>query len=278
MIHNFPALVAFVRTNDEGLHEVKQLENAQKVLKHLLGESMSPRRLLTIIANSRFCNELFNFLLAHYRGTSAWSAFEDAVITSHDEWGRGGSCILSTSLAHFFCLVEDQEALIKRHRNILLAEDLPFLPAMDPDRHWGWRVQWYIARKNFLRAWDELKRAHRGLHISDTYTPTDFLRGDVRYAFRASRETVAHLASELFSVVAKDAGLVLDDESRTEYPFHSLRTPESAMSLLKSVAGPDSNWKVSKFGAQIALMARYFAGLEREKRRKKFVRKVRQGK
>ena len=87
-----------------------------------------------------------------------------------------------------------------------------------------------------------------------------------------------NLVKDLFSAVAKQVGLVLDDESRAKYPYHSLQMPESARSLLKSVVDQDEHGDVPKLGAQIALMARYFAGLEREKRRKKFVRKVRQGK
>lgn len=101
------------------------------------------------------------------------------------------------------------EALRKNHEHKLWS-------AINADEYWGQRFLRYLARTDFERAWDEIKKARRGICV---YHGHPFGSGGIYYA-SASMQAVKRMVRELFDAMrsenlvslAKLGGGLIQDE------------------------------------------------------------------
>lgn len=99
------------------------------------------------------------------------------------------------SVAKVVSRVRDWRTLFAKHREALL--DDRFEDMIMPDAYWEHRVCWYLGKRDYCRAWDELVRAGRGF-MTDPKDPNRLHRPDlVDYHFRASHELVTNLVRML---------------------------------------------------------------------------------
>lgn len=216
----FVALVAFVEDNPCGLATIRKQELARRVLQHLLEGKMDALNLFLRAKSSRFRDEFFADITTALKTAGRTEEWARAIVMSPaDWWGEEG--FDPDDVCMYLDDAELFEMVVNKRRELLNDPDHFLFHVLKPDAYWMKRVRWYIASRDYPRAWDELKKALRGFRVSRLAACAQ-RSGDRRYrwnqkfqpleeehghGFWASEEVLKRLVTELFAAMV-GAGLV----------------------------------------------------------------------
>ncbi|MBI5254174.1 hypothetical protein HY932_00085 [Candidatus Falkowbacteria bacterium] len=197
------SLIDFVRDNEDGLYGLTR-PAAQFIVESLADAGMDASQLFARVVCSSEPNFLFVVLYDWLSKDAAQRLrLLDAVVTAPETvW----SYPLSASfVATKFTRAEDFEHLLKRHRTALLYRynELQIFGCFSSDEYWRKRVQQYIAKYDWRRAWDEFHKARRGFFTGTKKVAPKFGKVDLTwYHYEASKSILVALIHELFNIMA----------------------------------------------------------------------------
>jgi|GEM_PF-6295872 len=160
------AFIDFVRHNPRGLSGVK-LGLAKVVIKDLLEDGFPVGDLFIRSLQSVHAQELLIALFEKVRGNPVMrTSLLDGVIHTPEKFWE--SSLDPDAASAMFDEAEDFGYLYANHREMLREQRYnPFLSGLSTDKFWLKRVSWYIAKRDYLRAWDELKKAWWGIYVGE---------------------------------------------------------------------------------------------------------------
>ncbi|MFH0815019.1 MAG: hypothetical protein V1902_03030 [Candidatus Falkowbacteria bacterium] len=197
----FRALLDFARENPDCLSNQVD-EMAEAIIIALADGGMHPRQLFARVLNSTDPNFLFAVVYNKLAQDEAKRLeLLDAVVTA-DEMIWHDAILNAKTVANKFARAEDFEHLLKNHRDALLyqRDERPLFLFVPSDEYWRKRVRWYIAKRDWRRAWDEFRKARRGFFNGPKEEAPRFGKIDMTwYCYEASKETLVALIRELFN-------------------------------------------------------------------------------
>src|SRR3990167_1260392 len=188
-----------VMQNPRGLYGVSNRDVAEKALIWCLDHGLSTSGLLARVIHANHPEYLFSLLCTKLKDSNKRFELLDAVIRVPQRvWDD--AILNAQSVGEIFSGAEDFSHILKYHKDRFLNFERPeFAKCFSSDQFWLHRVRWYIAKGDFRRAWDELKRAWRGFFVGPKDTSV-WLRG-IRpnwYYYAASKKVLAQLVHELY--------------------------------------------------------------------------------
>ncbi len=253
------ALIDFIKQSSTGLTSIADKRQCERIVTILLDEEhMAVEPVLERICHSQFAAELLDFVMEKYRGTTAWSEFLKKVIAiPHAKW-------VKYDVDGFHWKAENE--YIK------------------------WHIRYFIVKKDFRRAWDEINKALSrlgfgiGIHCRNDREVADFLKSLVRELFEAMVT-----AAKLQSLALADYTDVNTSPSHTVYetkPNHhhkprsysaSFKRPSLAFAALWGETKSPGDWRVRTFtpeGGMVLKIAEHFHNRKSEARRQKHLEAV----
>lgn len=208
------AFLDFCRKNPLCLQDAEK-GDAIFAVNTLVSEGMKPHDLMRRIVHSAYSDRLFEALVKIFCAPGNKDRLDllDAVVRQRKSvWEMN---ILDTNrIGEIFDKADDFEYLLKNFSHLLFDQGGHLFEVFHPDEYWRIRVTRYYLKKDFRRAWDELKKADRGFFIGREEDRPLFGRLDPDfYAYRAHDVTVENLTRRLFSYMeeAKLIALTEDD-------------------------------------------------------------------
>jgi hypothetical protein len=207
---------AYVASRPKSLMPLKLVQGEEATVAHLqqlIAEGESDRRLLVLVANCESQRELFQALVTARRRSDTWAEFVTVLLTLPEKtWdGRGGP--LDEDLIHLIstphCLLYPKTEVAKAIRKAITTPDHPLFQSYSFESYWTDHVRHCIGNRDFRRALEAVKRAHRGLPLAERDAPEgpdDFdLRAssvDPKYRCCSIEVTaIRQLIEELFSAM-----------------------------------------------------------------------------
>ncbi len=211
---------AFLDENGDNLVEVDRTEGfdaSRDVLERLIMEGVDDTVLVRAIAVCANQHELFAHLVRNRTGTPCWGRFvETVLLIPEDVWEKGnGDGDLSEDLVAPL-INDDMLARIARPRNDahremrehLTSSNHPLFCAVDFSPYWKSSTQYYVRRGDFWRAWDMIRKAHRGFFMpnreedaQESGNYAGFRQDPANRCCMASKLLLQVLVSELFEAM-----------------------------------------------------------------------------
>lgn len=161
-------------------------------------KGFSCKKLVRRCRHHAWGDDLLRALADRFRNKKRWMNFFRAVIsTPADWWGEYFSVDLAQEILDQPNIME---LLIKEHPKAIREDDHPLFECFQPDTYWARLVRRYIATYDYRRAYDEVKKANKGIRFgeSDKEKKNPFDEKEYSRRFPASREAIAQLIRELF--------------------------------------------------------------------------------
>ncbi|MSU75817.1 MAG: hypothetical protein EXS55_04880 [Candidatus Magasanikbacteria bacterium] len=212
MSEKFRSFVKFLADNANGLvvststaRGIKPISYAMARLAILrLVDRLSCKKLVRRCRHRKWGNDLLRTLSAYFHGKQRWLEFVRAVVLNPVKvWGRYFSVLVAQEIL-------DQEdmmdLIIKEVPDVLDSDnDHPLFECFQPDQYWAKLVHRHIAKRDWRRAYEETKKASKGMRIRQP----NIQKGDrpfddnIPRRFPATKRMVARLIGELFSAMVK---------------------------------------------------------------------------
>jgi hypothetical protein len=260
---------------------------ARAVVSRLLGEYGHEERvtihaLLTIVANSNhfYREELFLTLVDYFLVGPHWGEFIRAMLeVVQKQSGEKGTQVFPLDVVRScFDDTRSFEALWAS-RDLIGNKKHPLFGVIACDRHWESQLRLHVAKGDFARAWDDLKRSlggwlsqqARALHDSDPVEEMQRLRKAVDRGDRYLMATMPvgkALVTELF-LAMHYRGLIPRlpaTEALTAFSYQDMQTPGMTYALMflpytrAREANPPEYYMILR-------MADYFSRQREERRR-----------
>lgn len=237
---NVDAFIDFLcdEENARGLQMVTT-DLAQSVIVELVRRRMSAADLLRRVMHAHEPGKAFTMLFNAYCTQSFAKRHEllDAIMAVPvGRWGTTTHLELDVVASHF-TTADDFEYLFTHHQEDILNDDHPIGLDICPDEYWMKRIRRYIEKRDWERAYDELRRASRGFFSGPKEERPLFGKADsVWYRFHASQATLHTLVQELFEVMVQRnvIAALRDDDAFTSMsaavPLGQSRRPLSGKS------------------------------------------------
>lgn len=307
MIEQFRAFVQFLADQPNGLitgyqvtERVKPVsyDMAKLAILQLAKMGLSCQKLVRRCRHRKWGNDLLRALATHFRGKKRWKNFVRAVIRMPAGcWGK----YFSIGVAQEILDQPDvMELIIREHPEVLQKDDHPLFDCFRPDTYWTSVVRRYIATYDYHRAYDEVKKASKGIRVGQPHEEADknpFKPDTAPRRFAASKQAVGQLVRELFAAMVAhrvlqplaegDHALGRKKERVTVYETkpRGHRKPRkyeqcttvaglefARLFLIRPACGSYENRQPDIFspeGGMILTMARHFADKKSEFRRRK---------
>ncbi len=310
----FDSFVDYLRENEDGIDQVNDLNTACRVLDELAKDGMSAAALVRRCAHWSLAEDLVTHVTKMFwngqKGRRRRELLDALAVMTSEWWDEtglephwfltqiNGWEVLDHFLAHHKSIILDPQGRLyiaaSRFRGALaLVDDF-----------WIYKVRYYIVRKDFRRAWEELNKAYKGLlnHgiVKENYkNRIDFIEAcSDRYnrGWKATYETIGRLAMELYhsmSNAEKLEGSLEDFRSCSRsvaVPVYKIKGPSKPVAYMQQSDRPSFDFAESfvdvgqdagyvgwnqprhftDAGAAILMIAEHFASKRRETRRRKY--------
>ena len=318
----FDSFVDYLRENEDGIDQVNDLNTACRVLDELAKDGMSAAALVRRCAHWSLAEDLVTHVTKMFwngqKGRRRRELLDALAMMTSEWWDEtglephwfltqiNGWEMLDHFLAYHKAIILDPQGRLYiaagRFRGLALVEDF-----------WTYKVRYYIVRKDFRRAWEELNKAYKGFlnHgiVKENYkNRRDFIEACAdRYnrGWKATYETIGRLAMELYHSMSNAEKLEGSlDDFRTCTSWHDIsyyklkgvskpmvcimkRSPRPSFELAKHFIDPkkkvsarpldywyEFEYRFMDSGAAILMIAEHFASMKREKRRRKYETKL----
>lgn len=309
MGERFKAFVEFLADDPDGLRTAYHVIDRVKPVSYNMAKAailclsrrkgFSCKKIVCRCRHHAWGNDLLRALADRFRNKKRWVSFVRAVISIPADWWNE---YFSVDVAQ---RILDQpnvmELLIKEHPEALRKDYHPLFECFRPDTYWSQVVRRYIATYDYRRAYDEVKKASKGIRVGepDEKDNNPFKDDMIPRRFAASKSMVGQLVRELFAAMVAhnlfpplpEGNYVLQDR-RVNVQVYETKPPARhrykprAYEQRTTVAGfdfarlflirPATGWYktrqpdlFSSEGGMILTMARYFAQKKSEVRRRK---------
>jgi hypothetical protein len=246
--HEFEWLVDLVADEEDGLRAVTQKHLAEKVVLALVRGGHPLADVLARAAHSPFADHLLERVIEAVANTARRRELVTALIGLPDKyWSDSWECedFGFPAPPWRFDDPEDFEWMLAHHPEIMRNCEHPLHNAFNADAYWMKRVRRHIVRKDFVRAFDEFKKAFRGFYVNDRPPLARDLRApgyrDARqwqsadaYKYGASPPTLrtlirelhdAMVAAKLIAPVPEGPFTLTADEATVEVKRYQTRVP-----------------------------------------------------
>ena len=274
----------FAHHSEDGLAQVEDPSLALRLLEYFVDGDMPETEVIQRIVWSPYANDLFEKLAEYYQEEQRGKqprALADALMNLPESGWACGNLSMRKVVDWLVKWMTIRE-LFHVFGEHLLDEDHPLFEQVDADAYWTATIQYYVTnRRDYQRAWDQIKKARIGLLKSSAIPPTDgdperlrkFHRDPENRCYRASKECLMRLVGELFDAM-HDAGKVPDLRATdclvyggNPAPNAPIPSLEFAASLgCEKYAGRDV-WRLSPTGAAVLILARHFCDQKNARRR-----------
>lgn len=188
---------------------VDKLSVGEDLVLALVNEGMDDEGLLKRVSMNLFADELFMLLVNVFKGTHRWPTFVRAVINVPRAcWASSGGGLSEDVVVKRFFPLLDGTSLQELIRVVENDRSHPLFDRLFADPFWTARVCHYIAKRDHLRAWEEIKKAKRGMSAANI-TPRNrrererFGHAPEGLYIRASTECQRALAIRLFETMVE---------------------------------------------------------------------------
>ncbi len=210
----------FFKENGDDLAEVDRTEgfNASRdILDRLIKEGADDKDLVTSIAVCANQRELFTFLKKTREGTPRWTRFvETVLLLPYEVWEKGNGDLSEEIVPQLMNadllgrIAKPRNDAHRKMRDNLTSTNHPLYCVVDFSPYWKERTEHFIERGDFWRAWDMIRKAHRGFFIADREEEAREARNVEQYrsdpanrCCHASVDLLRHLVSQLFEAMIK---------------------------------------------------------------------------
>jgi hypothetical protein len=296
------AFVDFLYENDECLEGMSYLK-AKSAILYLARNGMDASGLMKRACHSAHSKRLLIMLTRIFKGKRKRHALMKTLLTLPTNYWE--EHFQMEELPTLFSGGDSDIDYIRQHHNeILTDEQHPLFRCVgDMDAYWERHIRLYIVKRDFRRAWDELRKAHRGFLSEEGLA--EVLKYRSRYSLRgthrASNTTLKTLVGELYTAMS-DGSLIatlpegnyeLENEHtrvavyETREPRGREHAPRSYNQAIRRAGlelanifliqeGSYDYWNnqrkpyiFQREGGMVLLIADYFRQLKNEARRKK---------
>lgn len=201
------ALESFARHNPHSFTVIKRKKTAERVMGRLFAHGMDARALLVRACLSPFMEALLALLAQRFREEGRWQEYVEGVVCApFNVWEvRGGGLPLSYFSSEVLPYT-DQLGLFQTFKDELCNPEHPLFNSFSADEYWQAKVCRFIDSGDFRRAWDELKKARKGMlkhgiSAKDEVDSLTFYMDPCNRCFQASRRCLADLVDRLFKAM-----------------------------------------------------------------------------
>lgn len=210
MIEQFRAFVQFLADQPNALitgyqvtERVKPVsyDMAKMAILQLAKMGFSCQKLVRRCRHRKWGDDLLRALATYFRGKKQWKNFVRAVIRMPARcWGQYFSIGVAQEILD---LADVMELIIREHPEALQEDGHPLFECFQPDTYWASVVRRYIATYDYHRAYDEVKKASKGIRVGQPHQEDEnLLTADTTpRRFAASKQTVGQLVCELFAAM-----------------------------------------------------------------------------
>jgi len=246
------AMIEYARDSEDGLVQIESRHNrafVKEIVRALVkDEMMDPldvfRRILPCSANVVLLEWFREEVL---KGPAWLNLVDDIVRQPEGEWEEFD---LSDMLPSIFGDSETIGHLLTKHRDVMRDPDSIF-SSMDASRGWVYCIRYHIANSDERRAWDEIKRAQKGLFnkdydhlVEDGVPQSKRMKAYANPAYRLCQlgaTDLKALVRELYAKMYKAGHVYAASEDLS--PIHySARVADNPSVSVKKAAG----WSVAK--------------------------------
>ncbi|MBU0540533.1 hypothetical protein KKF59_02100 [Patescibacteria group bacterium] len=220
-LENMKALESFARNNPQGFSVIQRKKTAERVMGRLFAQGMSARALLIRACLSPFMESLMALLAQRFREDGRWQEYLEGVVCAPFKvWEVRGGGLPISYFASEVLPYSDQLALFTTFRDELCSPEHPLFNSFSADEYWLAKVGRFIESGDFRRAWDELKKAKKGMlkhgiSAKDDVDGLTFNMDPCNRCFQASNKCLASLVDRLFeAMVSKGEVQPLTDSDR----------------------------------------------------------------
>jgi hypothetical protein len=272
------AFVDFLMEEPDGLEQAETYEEAEAAMLEL-SHRMTPQEVVRRLCSSCYGDKLLKRLASKYADTGMWGDFiQGVLLIPVERWcGRSGiECFCTDTASEIFA--GDPlfgNTLVNGGLPIREQEDHPLWRVADPDAYWEYVVMTRLEDKDFARAYDEIRRAHRGIRVPSIPPAKDPVKAlaEWRGSFRmtATRTTLAELIHRLHRLMRlKDLVPVVHEGD--EAVSCSSNAPGYTFAVALSHGGTDARTRGDVFsstGRMVLYIAKHIAGERNDKRKKR---------
>ncbi len=215
------ALVAFIEDNEKGFDQVSSSEQAVFIAQQLLRRGMPVLMVLKRLFFSKHANRALQAIISDessssYRRQQLVEAILELPRTYWGEFRTDGRGFNAQLISDLISHPEVFELIVKTKPRIIKDQEHPLHEALKPDAYWLKRVRHCIDKKDFCRAFEELKKADRGFYAGSGNPVTD---EDWEFTCAASRGALTTLIRELYhAMVRKGLVTAVSDSSLVLQP------------------------------------------------------------
>lgn len=212
MGERFRTFVEFMADNPDGLLTTIQITERVKPVTFEMAKaallclarrkSFSCKKLIRRCRHHKWGSKLLEAVAHYFQGKKRWKKFARALLSTPASWWHE---YFSVDVAQK--TLDDprvMELLIQKLPTMLsddaYGEEHPLLEYVRPDKYWANQVRRYLATYDYRRAWDEVKKASKGIRISEPGEQCNpFNEDDSSRKFAASKSVIGELVRELFA-------------------------------------------------------------------------------
>lgn len=192
----FEAFVAFLEGNKSGMVDAGVSKDyAMRAIACLADKGMSAERLVLRARHPHFGDELLQLVSEKFQGKRRAEFINALFALPYSSWEKyfdGGI------VAEFSATPEEFEFMLEHHKDVLFNSEHPMFDRVNPDSYWQNLVRRFIARRDYQRAYDELKKAIRGLLVYREVNDDGPRANEMNeYAYQISQEALIGLVREM---------------------------------------------------------------------------------
>lgn len=192
----FEAFVAFLEGNRNGMTDAGVSQDyAMRAIACLADKGMSAECLVLRARHPHFGDELLQLVSEKFRGKRRAEFINALFALPYSSWEKYFD---NGIVAEFSATPEEFEFMLENHKDVLFNCEHPMFDRVNPDPYWQNRVRRFIARRDYQRAYDELKKAIRGLLVYKEANDDGPRAHEMNeYAYQISQEALIGLIREM---------------------------------------------------------------------------------
>lgn len=282
----------FVRDSEDGLSHACTLEVAERLLAHLVESRMSPIEILVRISKTMYAVQLLERLYIQYKEDYPRDlrSLVDAIFLSPlAVWSSIGEGDLSEDQAMQLTLsIMNARELFIDQGEFLCDETHPLFGVAEElaDEYWEGTVCHFVQRGDLKRAWDEVVKSRKGLRKSNKRPAVGGVAASQRFycdpenrCYQASEKCMIRIVHCVYDALCEEGQI--NPVTSEDHVFNRRRIKPAIPGLdFAKYFGSYINIReggdvfLSRTGAEVLVIAKYFSGLKFEKRKQQIKKQL----